>query len=71
MAVGLFHLDAHGYGTLSSIIAVGTLTGALLDTGRMQPRFSLLLTREGNARLPPAVNLLSGRAQRSFSTDAA
>ncbi|MCL1960314.1 MAG: MFS transporter [Desulfovibrionaceae bacterium] len=44
MAVGAFHTDAHGYGILSSIMAIGTVMGALLGARREQPRFSLLLT---------------------------
>jgi MFS family permease len=43
MAVGVFHADARAYGLLSSIMAVGTVGGALLCAGISQPRFSLLL----------------------------
>lgn len=43
MAVGVFHTDAHGYGLLSSIMAVGTVAGALLAAGRGRPQFSALL----------------------------
>ena len=43
MAVGVFHADAHGYGLLSSIMAIGTVVGALLSAGRGPPRFGLLL----------------------------
>lgn len=43
MAVRVFHTDASGYGTLSSIMAVGTLAGALLAAGRERPRFRFLL----------------------------
>jgi len=43
MAVGVFHTDARGYGLLSSIMAVGTLAGALLAAGRDKPRFASLL----------------------------
>ncbi|HEX7853309.1 MAG TPA: MFS transporter [Sphingobium sp.] len=42
MAIGVFHTDAAGYGLLSSIMAVGTMGGALLATGRKEPRFALL-----------------------------
>jgi MFS family permease len=42
MAVGVFHTDAGGYGLLSSIMAVGTVMGALLAAGRV-PHFSMLL----------------------------
>jgi MFS family permease len=42
MAIGVFHANARSYGLLSSIMAVGTMSGALLGAGR-QPRFSFLL----------------------------
>lgn len=44
MAVRIFHADASGYGLLSSVMAIGTITGALLGAGRDQPHFGLLLT---------------------------
>jgi MFS family permease len=43
MAVSVFHVDASGYGLLSSIMAIGTVAGALLGAGRDRPRFGLLL----------------------------
>ena len=43
MAVSVFHADARGYGLLSSIMAIGTVMGALLGANRNRPRFSLLL----------------------------
>jgi MFS family permease len=43
MAVSVFHTDARGYGLLSSIMAVGTISGALLAAGRDRPRFMSLL----------------------------
>jgi MFS family permease len=43
MAVSVFHADARGYGLLSSIMAIGTLSGALLAAGRDRPRFMSLL----------------------------
>ena len=43
MAVSVFHTDARGYGLLSSIMAVGTLAGALLGAKREKPHFSMLL----------------------------
>ncbi|MGH6617659.1 MFS transporter [Sphingomonas sp.] len=43
MAVGVFHADARGYGLLSSIMAIGTVTGALLSAGRERPGFGALL----------------------------
>jgi MFS family permease len=42
MAVNVFHADARGFGLLSSIMAVGTITGALL-AGATRPRFGSLL----------------------------
>jgi MFS family permease len=42
MAVGVFHTDARGYGLLSSIMAIGTVAGALLSAGREKPWFPLL-----------------------------
>ena len=43
MAVGVFHADARGYGLLASIMAVGTMSGALLGAGRDRPQFRSLL----------------------------
>jgi MFS family permease len=43
MAVGVFHTDARGYGLLSSIMAFGTVSGALFAAGRDRPRFESLL----------------------------
>lgn len=42
MAVGVFHADARGYGLLSSIMAIGTMAGALLGASRGKPRFRSL-----------------------------
>jgi MFS family permease len=47
MAVDVFHADARGYGLLSSIMAIGTMAGALLGAGRERPRFGLLLVGAG------------------------
>jgi predicted MFS family arabinose efflux permease len=44
MAVSVFHSDARGFGLLSSIMAIGTMSGALLGARREKPRFSLLLS---------------------------
>ncbi len=44
MAVRVFHTDAGGYGLLASMMAVGTVTGALLAAGRERPRIELLLS---------------------------
>ena len=43
MAVGVFHADAQGFGLLSSIMAVGTLSGALIAAGRDRIGFGSLL----------------------------
>ena len=43
MAVSVFHTDARGYGVLSSIMAIGTIAGALLAAGRGTARFMSLL----------------------------
>jgi len=42
MAVKVFHTDAGGYGLLASMMAVGTVAGALLAAGRERPRIELL-----------------------------
>ncbi len=42
MAVRIFHTDAGGYGMLSSMMAVGTVAGALIGAGRDKPRFGAL-----------------------------
>lgn len=43
MAVGVFHTDARGFGLLSSLMAVGTMSGALLAASRERPRFNALV----------------------------
>jgi MFS family permease len=47
MAVGVFHADARGYGMLSSAMAIGTMSGALLNARRARPRFEALLGGAG------------------------
>jgi MFS family permease len=42
MAVSVFHTDARGYGVLSSIMAVGTVAGALIGARWSGPRFASL-----------------------------
>ena len=44
MAVKAFHLGAGKYGLLSSMMAIGTVTGALLAAGRERPRIELLVS---------------------------
>ncbi len=43
MAVNVFHSDARGFGLLSSIMAVGTLSGALLAADRQRSNLTYLL----------------------------
>jgi MFS family permease len=43
MSVSVFHGGASQYGLLMSVMAVGTIAGALLAAGREKPRFALLL----------------------------
>ncbi|KPC54731.1 MFS transporter [Amantichitinum ursilacus] len=43
MAVSVFHADARSYGLLSSFMAVGTISGALLAAGRANTTFNALL----------------------------
>jgi MFS family permease len=47
MAVSVFHSDARGFGLLSSIMAVGTLSGALFAAGREKPGLASLLVGAG------------------------
>jgi MFS family permease len=44
MSVTVFHTGAGRYGALSSAMAIGTIAGALLATGRERPDMTLLLT---------------------------
>jgi MFS family permease len=47
MAVNVFHTDARGFGLLSSIMAIGTMSAALLAAGRDKPSFGTLLLGAG------------------------
>ncbi len=47
MAVTAFHVGAGRYGLLSSIMAIGTISGALLAAGREAPRFVHLVIGAG------------------------
>ena len=47
MAVNVFHSDARGFGLLSSIMAVGTFSGALFAAGRQKPGLASLLVGAG------------------------
>lgn len=42
MAVNVFHVDARGFGMLSSILAVGTVAGSFFAAGQNKPRMALL-----------------------------
>ena len=43
MAVTVFHAGAHQFGLLTSMMAIGSVTGALLAAGRTNPGINLLL----------------------------
>lgn len=47
MAVNVFHTDARGFGLLSSIMAMGTLSGALFAASRKKPNLASLGTGAG------------------------
>jgi MFS family permease len=47
MAVNVFHADARGFGLLSSMMAVGTVSGALLSARRDKPNFGTLCLGTG------------------------
>ncbi len=47
MAVNVFHTDARGFGLLSSLMAVGTLSGSLFAASRMKPSLASLLAGAG------------------------
>jgi len=42
MSVTVFHAGAHQFGLLTSLMAIGSVTGALLAAGRTNPRIALL-----------------------------
>jgi MFS family permease len=42
MSVSVFHAGAGQYGLLTSVLAIGTIAGALLAAGRAKPRLELL-----------------------------
>lgn len=44
MSVTVFHVGASKYGLLTSIMAIGTVLGAILAAGREKPHFMLLFT---------------------------
>lgn len=83
MSVSVFHAGAHQYGFLSSIMALGSVTGALLAARREKPRMAFLLAGAGIfggglvlAALMPSYGLfalalvLIGVAAQTFTTTA-
>jgi MFS family permease len=81
MAVRVFHAGAGEFGTLSSVMAVGSVAGAVLTARQSQPRVAFLLTAAGifgigslGAALAPGVALfgaallLTGMAAQVFMT---
>lgn len=83
MSVSVFHAGAHQYGFLSSIMALGSVTGALLAARREKPRMAFLLAGAGVfggglvlAALMPSygwfalVLVLIGIAAQTFTTTA-
>jgi MFS family permease len=59
MAVTVFHSDARGFGLLSSIMAIGSVAGALLSAHREKPRFGLLFVGAGVFGISCALAALS------------
>jgi MFS family permease len=47
MAVSVFHLNARGFGLLTSAMAVGSVTGALLAARRERPRLAMIAASAG------------------------
>ncbi len=47
MSISVFHAGAGQYGVLSSAMAVGSVTGALLSAARARPRITMLLLGAG------------------------
>jgi MFS family permease len=47
MSVTVFHVGAHEFGLLTSIMAIGSVAGALLSARRERPTLGLLLTGAG------------------------
>jgi MFS family permease len=83
MAVKVFHAASHEFGVLSSMLAVGSVSGALLAAGREKPRASFLFASAlvfgmglGAAALMPTYALfgmtlvLVGLAAQTFNTTA-
>jgi MFS family permease len=59
MAVNVFHTDARGFGLLSSIMAAGTLSGALFAASRARPGVVTLMAGAGVFGLGCAVAALA------------
>jgi MFS family permease len=59
MAVNVFHSDARAFGLLSSIMAVGTVSGALFAASRKRPGLSTLMVGAGVFGLGCALGALA------------
>ena len=83
MAVKVFHAEAHEFGVLSSMLAIGSVSGALFAAGRDRPRASLLVGGTfcfgiglGLAALMPTYTMFGvslvfvGLAAQTFNTSA-
>jgi len=83
MAVTVFHAGAGQYGLLTSIMAIGTVAGALLAAGRTKPRIAILLAGAAifgcglslaavmpNYGLFGAALIIIGASAQTFSTTA-
>ncbi|MDE2502459.1 MAG: MFS transporter, partial [Burkholderiales bacterium] len=81
MAVTVFHAGAHEYGLLTSMMAVGSVVGALLAAGRRRPGIGLLIGAAAvfgigcaSAALMPGIRLFGlflvgvGIAAQTFTT---
>jgi MFS family permease len=81
MAVSVFHQDAGGFGLLTSVMAVGSVIGALFAASRARPTFALLFAAAlgfavsaalaaamPNIGLFAAVLILVGIAAQTFTT---
>ena len=54
MAVNVFHADARGFGLLSSIMAIGTISGALLAAAS-RPRFGSVVLGNSAKSFPVTI----------------
>ncbi len=81
MSVRVFHAGASQYGLLTSIMAIGSVVGALLSAARARPRLAVMLTGSGifgvgltlaalmpNYLLFAAALVVIGAAAQTFTT---